>query len=323
MNAVCHSTDLLAHKQQTTQGAIKMANVLFTEATGYINHALILNLKKAGHNVTVLVGTQEEAKLVESAEAKVHWSDINNIQSYEGALRTAEIVIRTPNLFDLKAAQTENTVLDSIFAVLKGSNKTFIYTSNSWVLGNTGNLLADEKTPYDPSAVAAPLVQYEKHVVEAAKAGIRTIVIRPATVYGYETGYVEELIKASRREQAVPYIGEGNSYSTYVHIEDLVSLYALAIEKAESGAIFHGATSEYLSGRELADAIAATYGIKKVSSISLTEAKLKYGALAEAYALSQKIDGSLAKTNLGWQPTRTSLVDYLKTREKALATAAK
>jgi nucleoside-diphosphate-sugar epimerase len=300
-----------------------MANVLFTEATGYINHALIANLKKAGHNITVLVGTQEEAKLVESSEAKVLWSDINNVQSYEGALKAAEIVIRTPNLFDLKAAQIENTVLDSIFTVLKGSNKTFIYTSNSWVLGNTGNLLADEKTAYDPSAVAAPLVQFEKQVIEAAKAGIRSIVIRPATVYGYETGYVEELIKASRREQAVPYIGEGNAYSTYVHIDDLVALYTLAIEKAEAGTVFHGASAEHLSGRELADAIAATYGIKKVSSISLTEAKLKYGALAEAYALSQRIDGTQAKTKLHWQPTRTSLVDYLKTREKALAVAAK
>lgn len=296
-----------------------MANVFFTEITGNLNHSLVYKLKTEGHQVTVLVNTQEDAKFVESTGATVFWGDINNTESFVRALAAADIVIRTPEIFDIKFAQNEGIIVDSIIKTLEGTNKTFLYTSNAWVFGDTCSLLADEKTPLTPPAIVAPLALIETKVIEAAKKGIRTVVIRPAIVFGFDGGYVEELVTTARRERTVHYIADGKTYGTYIHIEDLVALYLAAIDKAPAGAVYHGASSDYVTTKELAEAIAKTFGIKEVVSLTAPQAETKYGVFAEVYGLNQKIDYPQTKTQLHWTPKQSAVREYLVAREKALS----
>ncbi len=300
-----------------------MANIFFTESKGYLNHSLIYKLKTAGHKVTVLVKTQEEAKLVESTGAALFWGDASDTAGFTGALSASDIVIRTPDLFDLKFAHSESTVVEGIIAALKGTNKTFIYTSSAWVLGETGNVLADERTPLAPPALVAPLAQIEGLVLDSAKQGIRSIVIRPSIIYGFEGDYIDEVITASRRERFVGFLTEGRSVGTYVHIEELVDLYLRAIDKAPAGALYQAGSSDFVSQLELAEAISKAFSIKEKRSLSIEQSRAKFGVLAEVYGLSQKIDFARAKADLKWEPRKPGVLTYVVEREKALAALAK
>ncbi|MER3424622.1 MAG: NAD-dependent epimerase, partial [Nitrospiraceae bacterium] len=55
-------------------------------------------------------------------------------------------------------------------------------------MGNTGGHVANEEKAADPAPVVAWRVDLEREIVKAAGLKIRTIIIRPALVYGHGGG---------------------------------------------------------------------------------------------------------------------------------------
>jgi nucleoside-diphosphate-sugar epimerase len=63
--------------------------------------------------------------------------------------------------------------------------------------------------------------------------GVRGIAIRPGLAYGNGKGYhLPNLIAPAKAHGAAPYLGAGGVRQGYVHIDDLVELYVLALERA-------------------------------------------------------------------------------------------
>ena len=62
--------------------------------------------------------------------------------------------------------------------------KPFIYTGGCWVLGNSGDTIADEESPTDPPAIVAWRPAFERRILAATEHGVHAIVLRPANVYG-------------------------------------------------------------------------------------------------------------------------------------------
>jgi len=80
----------------------------------------------------------------------------------------------------------------------------------------------------------APRVETETAVLKAA--AVRGIVIRPGLVYGEGKGYdLPNLIALAKKHGAAPHLGAGGVRQGYVHIDDLVRLYVLALERGVVG----------------------------------------------------------------------------------------
>src|SRR5260370_4893404 len=89
----------------------------------------------------------------------------------------------------------------------------------------------------------APRAETEKSVLTAA--GVRGIVIRPGLVYGEGKGYdLPNLIALTKTHGAAPHLGIGGVRQGYIHLNDLVEIYVLALERAPAGTMLHGVTDQ-------------------------------------------------------------------------------
>jgi nucleoside-diphosphate-sugar epimerase len=97
-----------------------------------------------------------------------------------------------------------------------------------------------------------------------------------------------------------------------VHVEDLAVLYRLILEKAEPGAVIHGATGETLKVKQMAEAAAKGAGLPgKVNYWPVDQARGVLGPFADALALDQEIV-SVVAPKLGWKPRTAGALEELE-----------
>jgi nucleoside-diphosphate-sugar epimerase len=288
--------------------------VFLTGATGYIGSAVAEALKKAGHKVTGLVRSAERAKQLESRGVRACLGDLLKPETIATGARAAEGVIHTANTNDANAAQVDAAAVRAIFQALEGTGKPFVYTSGVWVLGSTGDKVADENAPLNPTPLVAHRAAVEQEVLGYKGRGVRAIVIRPALVYGRGGSIPKMLAQSARETGAARYVGDGQNRWPFVDVDDLAQLYVLALEKAAPGSLYHAAHGPSYRVREVAEAASIGAGAKgKTQAWPLDEARKTLHAFADALVLDQQISGEKAKKELGWSPRAASVLDDLKT----------
>jgi nucleoside-diphosphate-sugar epimerase len=288
-------------------------NVLVTGATGYIGSAIVSALQASSYEVTGLARSEASARKLEALGVRSLKGDLHQPQTLAEAARQVDAVIHAASTADEQMASTEKAAVETFLDTLDGSGKPFIYTTGLWLLGNTGNSLADENTPLNPTPLIAWRAELESEVLAAQNRQIRTIVIRPALVYGRGGGIVAMLVSAGRQYGVVQFVGTGDNHWTLVHVDDLARCYVAALEKAPAGSLFIATDDRVMKLRDIAEAASHAANIPgRIQPWDLEEARKAMGPFADALALDQRVSGAKARNILGWQPQATSLLDDLK-----------
>jgi nucleoside-diphosphate-sugar epimerase len=287
--------------------------VFLTGATGYIGSAVAEALQKAGHKVTGLARTPEKAKLLEARGVRACLGDLLKPESVAAPARSAEGVIHTASTNDANAAQADAAVVRAILKSLEGTGKPFVYTSGVWVLGATGDKVADEQTAVNPASLVAHRAGIEQEVLGSKGRGVRSIVIRPALVYGRGGSIPRMLTQSARETGATRYVGDGQNRWPFVDVDDLAQLYVLALEKAPPGSLYLAAHGPSYRVREVAEAASIGAGANgKTQALPLDEARKTMHAFADALVLDQQVSSDKAKKELGWSPRAASVLEDLK-----------
>lgn len=287
--------------------------VFLTGATGYIGSAVAEALQKAGHKVTGLARTPEKAKQLEARGIRAVLGDLLKPETIAAPAHAAEGVIHTANTNDARAAQADAAVVRAILDALQGASKPFVYTSGVWVLGSTGEKPADELSPVNPASLVAHRPGVEQEVLRAKERGVRSVVIRPALVYGRGGSIPKMIVQSARDTGAAQYVGDGQNRWPFVDVDDLAQLYVLALEKAPAGSLYNGSHGPSYRVREVAEAASIGGGAKgKTHATPLEEARKTMGAFADALVLDQQVSGEKAKKELQWSPRAGSVLDDLK-----------
>ena len=153
----------------------------------------------------------------------------------------------------------------------------------------------------------APRAETESAVLKAA--GVRGIVIRPGLVYGDGKGYdLPNLIALARKHGVAPHLGAGGVRQGYVHIDDLVELYVLALERAPAGTMLHAVTDEIAMG-ELAVSVSRLVGAGgRTEALSLMEMYGRGGGGGVSLSLNKRLASQKTRAILGWAPTRYDIL---------------
>lgn len=288
-------------------------DVLVTGATGYIGSAIAQVLQTAGHTVTGLARSEAATQKLETLGVRPLPGDLHQPQTLAQAAQHADAVIHAASTGDEQMANTERLAVNAFLDNLVGTGKPFIYTTGTWLLGNPGDRLADETSPLDPTPLIAWRAELEAQVLAACDRQIRTIVIRPALVYGRGGGIVAMLVESGRQYGVVQFVGSGDNRWTLVHVDDLARCYVAALEQASAGSLFIAADRQVITLREIAEAASQAANIPgRLQAWPLDEARLAMGSFADALALDQQVSGEKARTTLGWQPQAISLLNDLK-----------
>jgi nucleoside-diphosphate-sugar epimerase len=289
--------------------------VFVTGASGYIGGSVAVRLVAEGHRVSGLVRSQEAAS--EVAEL--------GITPVPGTLADREVLIEAARSADavVNAANSDNReVIEAILPALAGTGKLFLQTTGSSIVGdNAGGepseKVYDEDTPVTPLPDKAERVAINDRVRAAARDGVRGVVLCPTLIYGTGHGVhqdsiqVPKLIDLARKSGVARHVGRGLNIWSNVHIDDLVDLYVLALEKAKPGGFFYAENGE-ASMKALAEAISRLLGFGgRTEAIPLEDAIAEWGGVAAAFTFgsNSRVRARRARAHLGWRPHRIGLLE--------------
>ena len=284
--------------------------IFLTGASGYIGTAVAERLRAAGHQLTGLARSDAAAAKLKSAGIQPLRGDFSDPKSVGSAARAADGAISLATTYD---PSIDGPAIDAILDALAGSNKPFIYTSGIWSHGDTAGKVVDETSPPNPAALVAWRQKVEDRVLEGAKRGIRSVVIRPAMVYGRGGGILAGFVESARKEGAARYVGTGKNRWALVHVDDLADLYLLALEKAPPGTLLLGVSGPSRPVSEIAAAASRGAGAGgRTVATPLEEARKKLGAYADALVLDQQASGRRAQEVLGWKPRQPDVLEDIE-----------
>jgi nucleoside-diphosphate-sugar epimerase len=284
--------------------------VFVTGASGYIGTAVAQVLARAGHQVTGLYNNPEKEGVLRFWGVEPLKGSLENPSAWGEFAAEHDAILHIGMAKDSNAPETDRRVVEALLssAQLKGLTRSFVYTSGVWVLGDTRGKSEDES---GSSAHPAELVEWRpavgEMVLNVRSDILATAVIRPGLVYGGKAGILSMLFESAMKDGAAWCVGEGQNHWSLVHLEDLARLYRLVVEKSARG-IFHGVDNHPLKAVEIAKAANQAAGKNaSVKSLSLGEARKKWGLMADALIMDQKIV-SKRSHDLGWKPSHSSFL---------------
>jgi nucleoside-diphosphate-sugar epimerase len=295
---------------------VKM-KVFCTGASGYIGGSVAAHLIAAGHQVTGLVRSPEKADAVRAFGIEPVMGTLDDAAVLAQAAKAADVVVNAASA-DHKGAVT--ALLDA----LSGSGKPFVHTSGSSVIGTRSkgqrsDAVFDEDTPFTPSPARVARAALNELILSYRDKGCRPVIVCPSLIYGIGHGagrdsvQVPLLIKLAKKQGNAAHAGPGENIWSNVHIDDLVMLYALAIEKAEAGGFFFAENGEN-SMREVCEAINRMLGLAgPPMAMSMQEAAAEWGeGTAEDTMASNSRVRAVRARQLGWKPQARSLIEEIE-----------
>ncbi|WP_343676227.1 NAD-dependent epimerase/dehydratase family protein [Paraburkholderia heleia] len=290
--------------------------LFITGGTGYIGQAVARKAISLGHQVTALVREtrSEAAGTLARLGVKLHGGDLREPQSFAATAGAADGVLHMASTNDACAGAADKA---AAAAMLSNSHPgaAFVYTSGTWVYGNTGGAPATEASALNPTPLVAWRPAVEQHVLAlAASRSIAAVVLRPAMVHGYGGGIFGMLASMVRQTGSVRVVGNGRNDWPAVHVDDLATAYLSAVEQAASGdsrvagQIFNVVAEDAVAVAEIGEAIRASAGADRVESWPLDDARKSLGPFADALALDQTVSGQHARRVLAWEPRGPGLI---------------
>ncbi|MEM8531937.1 MAG: NAD-dependent epimerase/dehydratase family protein, partial [Chloroflexota bacterium] len=267
-------------------------NIFLTGATGTIGSAVADVLKQSGHTVIGLARSDESAVRLVERGIEVYRGDLLDPTTLTEGARQADAVIHTaqpqptPDMDFAALSAIANNTLTALFDGLRGSNKRLIITSGTGAYGDTGANIVDEDSPLDQSPMMEGFRHMEQRVLDAVAEQIHTTIIRPSVVYGRGgSGPVLGMIGIAQQFGGGVYVDAGDKLTSTVHVDDLASLYLLALEKAPAGHVFNGVAEPFVLVKDLAEAISYAAGLDgKTVSVPVKEAWQQFGFMAHFLA---------------------------------------
>jgi nucleoside-diphosphate-sugar epimerase len=291
--------------------------IFCTGASGYIGGSVAAHLAAAGNQVSGLVRSTGKADAIRAFGIEPVMGTLDDAEILSRAARAADVVVNAASA-DHKGAVT--ALLDA----LAGSGKAFIHTSGSSIVGTRSrgersDDVFDEDTPITPSPARVARVELNHFILGAHDRGCRPVIICPSLIYGNGHGagrdsvQVPLLIKLAKKRGNAAHAGPGENIWSNVHIDDLVPLYTLAIDRAPAGSFYFAENGEN-SMREACEAINRMLGYAGApSSMTMQEAAGEWseGTAEDTMASNSRVRAHRARRELGWLPKARGLIEEI------------
>ncbi len=283
--------------------------IFLTGGTGYIGHAVLDALLRAGHEVRALVRSPERAEQFEARGVKPILGELASPNRYAKHVAGLDAYVHAAFDASPRAIELDRLTMENLINFGRASAKyrpvAVVYTSGIWVLGSCPEPV-DETAPVDPIPHVAWRPAHERMVLDAAGGNLRTIVVRPGIVYGRSRGIVSGLLKDADNG-LIRVVGSGENHWPVVYDRDLGELYARVLAEPTASGVYHATDESEERVNEIVEAIvAAAPQPPSVRFVPIDEMRKKLGTYADALALDQLIRSPRARA-LGWAPSMRAI----------------
>ncbi len=241
--------------------------IAVTGATGFVGSRLVARLVDEGHDVKVLTRNVAKARKVFAADKfkPVEYVAYTPTESgdWQAEISGCDGVINLAGepISERWSAERKKRIIDSrqvgtqklVEAIAKAEQKPSILVSSS-AIGYYGTSETAEffetSEPAESDFLSKVCQAWEAAARKAKDAGVRVAIIRTGIVLG-DGGAIAKMITPFKLYAGGP-IGSGQQWFSWIHIDDLVSLYMKALLDPSMHGVYNGTAPEPVRMKDLA-----------------------------------------------------------------------
>ena len=244
--------------------------VFMTGGTGFVGVNLTNKLVEKGHRLTLLTRRIGERRPLPPGADYLE-GDPTSPGPWQDQLAEHEVVINLAgtSIFRRWTNSSKKAILESrtrttqnlvdALSARKGLNTHFFSTSAVGYYGFRGDDDLDEESPPGEDFLASLSVEWETLAMKAETHGARVVTLRFGIVLGKEGGALKQMIPLFKSYLGSP-LGSGKQWFSWIHIEDLTSIYLFLLEKEDIAGPVNCTSPNPVRNRELTNAIGEALG---------------------------------------------------------------
>ena len=244
--------------------------IAVTGATGFVGSYLVARLVDEGHDVKVFTRSVAKAKKALAAPKfkAVEFVSYTPTQSgdWQSEISGCDGVINLAGepISERWSAERKKRIMDSrklgtqklVEAISQAEQKPAVLVSTSAIgyygTSETAEFL-ETSEPAESDFLSQVCQAWEAEAKKAKDAGVRTVIIRTGIVLG-DGGAIGKMITPFKLYAGGP-IGSGRQWFSWIHIDDLVSLYLKALLDSSMQGVYNGTAPEPLRMKDLANTL--------------------------------------------------------------------
>jgi nucleoside-diphosphate-sugar epimerase len=285
--------------------------VALTGSTGYIGSHVLRELLDNGHEVIALVRDAPQSDVVTAQGAKAEVVDLYDRPAVAKLLTDSDGAVHTASPGDATSGDLDSAVVDAAVQAFDGTGKPYVQISGVWAFGDNTSISDD--SPFQAPAMVSFRIPIESRVLGTK--GMRGVVPIVSVAYGDAGGGIPGLLLGSPRDDEgnLIMVGTGQQQWSTVHVADVADFFRRVLEDDSARGYYVLGNGVNSTVAEITKAAAVAAGAPGAVPGSDEEARARLGDyFAEVLLLSQGTVATKARTELGWNPSRPSLLDEFR-----------
>ena len=317
--------------------------VLIAGATGALGVPLVRALIAGGHQVLGITRTPGKSSLLTTLGAQPIVADMMDreglLRAVDGRQADAVVHVLTAlpkngpmqhrDMYQTDALRDVGTTHLLAAAREVGAHKIVVESMHvGYGFGNWGETVLTEEQPFAPPGRSQELERHlagfrsmEQQIFEATRAGwIEGVSLRYGAFYGPDS--TAPLIKLLRR-RSLPLPGGGQTFMSWIYIEDAASAIVAALERGRAGQGYNIVDDEPVRWHDFMTELARAVGAPAPWSIPRWALRLAapYGEIFMAET-SIRVSNARAKSELDWVPSVPTYREGVQRIAQALGVVA-
>lgn len=257
--------------------------IAISGATGFIGRHLLKRLTQNGHQVVPLRrkefnrGIRFLAGLISGCDAVINLAGAPINRRWTAAYKRTIVSSRIETTRLLVGAMQEAERRPGLF----------ISTSAMGAFSSEGRYSENDK-PNADDFLGNLSMNWESVAREAEELGVKTIIFRLSLVLGADGGLIQQLLLPFRLGLGGP-VASGTQHFSWIHIDDLISAYLMALENPAFNGTYHLATPTPVDNLTFTRSLGRALKRPTLLPVPAPLLKLIYGEAAEVMTSGQCI----------------------------------
>ncbi len=276
--------------------------ILLTGATGFIGQELGKALVRNGHEIYAVTRDRHRAHLQLSYPAKIIEGDLSKAPLDPTAIADVQAVIhlagenvgdgrwtaeRKQKILSSRATSTKN-LMQSLPAKLEA----FVSASATGFYGSRGDEVLTESSAAGSGFLSEVCQQWEASIQEGLQRmpNARGVIFRMSVVFAPYGGALMKMLPPFQMGLG-GVLGSGQQWMSWIHLQDVVSLFRLAISNPKMKGVYNAVAPEPVTNRQFTDEMVSALGVRRGPPVPAVALKLLLGEMS-----SMALDSQIVKS---------------------------